>query len=430
MYNTRANLNLLAVSLGTREAAINTEQDCDVSLLVGVDDYFNIDPRREDNSNEMTGKEEPDTIYDLGALASATLNFNKLQPHQALFMLAYGLGSCATAAAGTGYMHTVTPIAGDLDLVRSNPSFTAVQRIAQTIVKRRFASCFVDALTINFAEDDWVKGTGTIKATGKRTDSVIEETVVALNNTTTLTLASNGVHGTTADERLDNVQVVRAAASGSDQYEICTVTEVSDATPAVITIESLGGDGLDSLNYKILYVPTEAAWGTFPARLTETPMRVSQACLYVGGGWTGSAFAGGQAMGSVLTSLEYQLNNNLDIKFSMCAGGTYAGRVWRSGRSQTLKLNRKTRDYLLQNYILQNETLGVHLLCEGAEFDTGHKYTLELIFPRVAVLTAPFSSDNGRVAEAGDLKVLEDDTYGSVICRIKNLVETVAAEPA
>jgi len=430
MYNTRANLNLLAVSLGTREAAINTEQDCDVSLLVGVDDYFNIDPRREDNSNEMTGKEEPDTVYDLGALASTTLNFNKLQPHQALFLLAYGLGNCSTAPAGDGYLHTITPIAGDLDLLRSNPSFTAAQRIAQTIVKRRFASCFVDSVTLDFNEDDWVKGTGGIKATGKRTDSVVEETVVALDNVTSLALESNGVQGATAAERLDNVQVVRAAESGSNQYEICTVTEVSDATPAVLTIESLGGGGEDSLNYKILYVPTEAAWCTFPARLTETPMRVSQTCLYVGGGWSGSAFVGGQAMGSVLTSLQYQLNNNYDIKFSMCAGGTYAGRVWRGGRTQALKLNRKTRDYLLQNYILQNETLGVHLLCEGAEFDTGHKYTLELIFPKVAVLTAPFSSDNGRVAEAGDLKVLEHDTYGSVICRVKNLVETVAAEPA
>ncbi|MCK9254087.1 MAG: hypothetical protein M0P55_15160, partial [Clostridiales bacterium] len=178
------------------------------------------------------------------------------------------------------------------------------------------------------------------------------------------------------------------------------------------------------------YVPTEAAWATFPARITETPLRVSQACLYVGGGWSGTAFVGGQAMGSVLNSFEYQLNNNMDIKFSLCAGGEYAGRAWRGGRNQVLKLNRQTRDYLLQNYMLQNENLGVRLLCEGAEYEAGHKYTLEMIFPRAGILTAPLSSDNGLVAEAGDLQVLEDDTYGSVIVRVKNLVETFAAEPA
>ena len=31
------------------------------------------------------------------------------------------------------------------------------------------------------------------------------------------------------------------------------------------------------------------------------------------------------------------------------------------------------------------------------------------------------------VAEAGDLKVLEDSTYGSVIARVKNLVSAYAA---
>lgn len=426
MYNTRSNLNLLAVSAEDAETAINTERATDVSLLVGVDDYINLEHRRENNASEMNGKEEPDTIYDLGATAGANFNFAKMQPHHAAFLLAYGLGSVATAAAGAGYQHTITPLSGDLDTDRSNPSFTAVQRIANAIVKRRFASLFVDSVNINFSADDWVKGSGTIKGTGKHTDSVTEETVTALNNVTELTLAANAVQGSTAAERLDNVQIVRVAESG-DEYQFMTPSAVSAATPAVITIDGLGGDGLSSVDYKILYVPTEAAWGTFPARLTETPMRVSQACLYVGGNWDGSSFVGGKALGSVLNSFEYQLQNNLDIKFTLCAGGTYAGRALRGARTQMLKLTRQSRDFLLQNYILQNETFGVHLLCEGAEFDTGHNYTLELIFPKVGILSAPFSSDSGRIAEAGDLQVLEDDTYGSVIARVKNLVATVAA---
>ena len=64
---------------------------------------------------------------------------------------------------------------------------------------------------------------------------------------------------------------------------------------------------------------------------------------------------------------------------------------------------------------------------KGDEFDTGHKYTVELVFPQLGVLSAPLSTTNKRVAEAGDLQVLEHATYGSVIARVKNLVATYAA---
>jgi len=426
MNNTRATHNMIAVGLGTQETAINTVQTLDATLLCGTGDYIQRKPRREDNASEANGKEEADVIYDLGSTAELSLNFEKLQPHHALLMLGYGLGNVVTTAAGTGYLHTITPIDGDVDEFRSNPTFPAAQRLAKTIAKRRFYSMAVDTATITFAADAWVKGVCGLKGTGKYDSTITEETVSALNNATSLTLAANAVQGATADERLANVQIVRASASG-DQYKFATVTAVSAATPAVITIESLGGDGLSSIDYKILYVPTEPAWATFPARITETPMRVSQACLYVGGGWNGTAFVGGKAVGGVLQTCEYSLNNGMQAKFTMCAGGVYAGKVTRGNRVQTIKLSREMRDWLLQNYIEQNETFGVHLLCEGAEFDTGHKYTLELIFPLVGILDSPLSTDNGVIAEAGDLKVLQHATYGSVIARIKNLVATCAA---
>ncbi len=425
MNNTRANLNLLAVSASTAEVAINTPQALDQSLLVGTGDYINLEPRRENNAAEANGREEPDTIYDNGVTASGPFNFEKLQPNQAAFILAYGLGACATAAAGSGYQHTITPIDGDLDQARSNPGFTAAQRIGKTILKRRFASCFIDQVSITFAADDWVKGSGQIKATGYHEDTVVEETVSALNNATTLTLAANAVQGATAQERLDNVQVVRASESGG-QYKFAVVTDVSADTPAVITIESLGGDGASSIDYKILYVPTEPAWATFPARVTETPMRVSQMCLHVGGAWDGSAFIGGKQVAASMQSLEYTLTNSMTVRFTPCAGGSYAGMALRDGRNQVIKLSREMRDMLLQQYLASGEYFGVHVLCEGAEFDTGQKYTLELIFPRCGLLSAPLSTSNKRIAEAGDLQVLEDATHGSVIARVKNLVSGYA----
>lgn len=424
MLNNRANLNLLAVSANSRETAINEPQTLDTSLLVDTGDYLQLEPRRENNADEANGREEADQIYDNGALAGGNLTFNKLQPHQAAFILAYGLGSCATAAAGDGYLHTITPISGDVDMDRSNPSFTAAQRIGKTINKRRLASCFVDTLTLTFASDDWVKGSATIKATGLYTDTVIEEEVEALDNVTTLTLA-NAIQGATAQERLDSVQVVRAKMGGG--YKFAVVTAASDTTPGVLTIGSLGGAGSATLTYKVLYTPAEPVWATFPARVLETPMRVSQACLYMGGNWNGTAFVGGKAIGGELQNFEYTLNNNLAVEFTMCAGGAYAGRAFRDGRTQTIKMNRDMRNMLLQQYMGTNEYFGMHLICEGAEYSTGHAYTLELIFPRLGILSAAMSTDSKKIAEAGDLQVLEDDTYGSIIARVKNLVPTYAA---
>ena len=45
----------------------------------------------------------------------------------------------------------------DVDMARSNPSFTCAQRIAPTMNKRRFSSCFIDSFSMTFAADDWVK---------------------------------------------------------------------------------------------------------------------------------------------------------------------------------------------------------------------------------------------------------------------------------
>jgi hypothetical protein len=136
------------------------------------------------------------------------MNFEKAQPQHFAFLGAYALGAVSSSALGAGYRHTITPLSGDLDEDRSNPSFTFAQRYGKTVLKRRFASGFVDALTATFARDAWVKIAGTVKATGKRTDNVMEETVNAYIDGTSLTLA-NAVEGSTAAERLQNVQRIR-----------------------------------------------------------------------------------------------------------------------------------------------------------------------------------------------------------------------------
>ena len=425
MRSWRTMHNLLAVSANDMETAINTEQALDTSMLVSMTDVINLERKRESNANELTGLEEADAIYDLGALAALTMNFEKAQPQHFAFGLAYALGVITTAAAGAGYAHTITPIANDLDSARSNPSFTAGMRWGDTVLKRRFASMFVDSLTATFARDAWAKLALSCKGTGKVDDNIYEESLSAPANAVSLTLAANAVQGADAAARLQNVQRIRVELTPGVWTEVA-YSAVSAATPAVITISS-AGDLVDTKTYKILYIPTEAAWCAFPARTTETPLRATDLTISLGGSVSSGVYSAGREFACEVESIDYSLQNNLQLEMCLGGSGTYADRAFRDGRVQTLKFNREFRDYIIQQHIDSNDTFAVKILAEGATFDAPHKYTVQLLFPKVAVINAPLSANGKRLAEAGDFIVLEDSAEGSVIATVKNLVATYAA---
>ena len=306
------------------------------------------------------------------------------------------------------------------------PGFTAAQRLGKTILKRRGASLFVDQVTSTFAKDQWVKVKSEVKGTGKFTDSVTKELVTAAYNVTSLTLAALGVHGSSAAERLDNVQRIRVLVPTTGEYSEVAYSAVSAATPAVITITAPGGVATPT-TYEILYTPTEAAWCSFPARVIESPLRVTDLTLKIGGKWSGSAFLGGRTLSQEVNSFEHTLNNNMAVEFRIGGTGNYANYALRKGRQQTIKLDREMRDYILQRHMIDTEYFGVYAKATGAEYETGYSYYVEMIFPRCAVLNAPITVGDKVVAEAGDLAVLEDDTYGSAIVNVQNKIATIAA---
>jgi len=421
----RANQDLLAVSANLQETALNTEQTLDTSMLVDVGDMADLEPRRETNVDELTGKEEADTVYDLGNTSMVPLTFNKGQPQHFAFIMAYALGLVSTSAAGTGYEHTITPLDGDTDGERSLPTFTLGMRYGSTVLKRLFASFSIDSFVASFQKDSWLKITGQAKGTGKVTDNMYEETVSALGDAVSLTLAANAVEGATAAIRLANVQRIRVELTAGIWTEV-DYTVVSAATPAVITIASAGG-AATSFDYKILYIPDEPAWCTFPSRVVESPMRISQLTVNMGGAWDGSDFNGGRTMDPEITGVDWEFQNNNQVEFIPGVTGAYAGRIFRDGRTQTLKFNREFRDYIIQQHKDDNDTFGIHLVATGAIFDGAHAYQVEIIFPKCAVIAAPITADGKRLAESGDFIVLQDDTYGSVIVKIKNLQATYAA---
>jgi hypothetical protein len=425
MRSPRVTHNLLAVSADVYESAVNTYGTANLSLIVDTGDIVDLEPRKETNAEEAIGKEEATKVYSNGYMASLSLSFNKAMPQHFALLAAYGLGTCTTSAAGTGYEHVCTPIDGDLDSERSNPTLTVIQRLGDSIAKRRFASFAVDGFTASFNKDDWVKITGSLKGTGKYEDNVTEESITANDDDTTLTLAANAVQGSTAQERLDSVHAIRVELESGEWTDV-EYSAVSDATPAVITI-SAPGSSTTSVTYKVLYVPDEAAWCTFPSTVDETPLRVSQMNFYIGGTWDGTDFQGGRTISNECNAVEHDFSNSIEAEFVPGAGGDYAATIYRPQREQSLKVERKFLDYILQNYMIQDEYFGARILAEGAVYDSPHKYQVEIIFPRLAIMKAGIGADGKRLSESAEIQVLEDDTYGSVIYKIKNLQTKYAA---
>lgn len=421
MRSFRSEHDLIAISANLKEAALNSEQTLDTSLLVDRSTILQLVPRREDNREELTGKEEPDSIYDLGSLSEASFEFGKAQAQHFAFGYAFALGEAAASAWGTGYKHVITPTED-----MTNPSFTAAMRLGQTVMKRRFASFLVDQLTATFAKDSWAKLSLSAKGTGKYADSVMKETVSAAYNATELTLAANAVQGATASARLDSIHAVRVLVPTTGEYKDVAVTAVSSATPAVLTITA-PGEAATSTSYEILYVPTEAAWCSFPSRVTESPLRVTDLVVKVGGKWNGTTFLEGHTMSEEIESIEHVITNEMAVEFRPGGTGTYANYAYRERRIQTLKLDRQFRDFIMQQKMVDNEYFGVRMKATGAEFETGKNYYVDLVFPRCVVLKAPLKVNGNFLGEEGDLQVLQDDTYGSARIEIANKVSQYAA---
>lgn len=427
MRTPQATFNLLAVSAYARETAINVEQDLDLSLLVGMGDVLNINPLRRDNADDATGGEEATEVSDMGQRVSGPLTFKRAQPHQIAFLLAYALQpSVSTDVPGStgGRKHVYTPSDNWFDEARGLPSFTAAQRYAK-VFKRRLASCFVNSLTFSFPKNDFVQATADIQATGKVTSSMGEELVTALDNVTVLTLAANAVNGSTDQERLDSVhQIIAEYPAASDIWVPVTYTAVSDDAPAVITIASVGGSGA-STTYKVFYAALEPGtdWRTFPARVTEPPLKTSEFSLTVGGKWDGSAIAGGRILTSEVGNFSFTLNNNMQVEGTMGGGADYANRALRDPRTQKLTLSRELMDAVWQELrLIGNTTFSIYAKAEGALLNVGEtaRYTFGICWPLCALSNSAISADGKRLVESPDITVLRDATHGSVYAWVIN----------
>jgi hypothetical protein len=425
--NFLATHNLLAVSAGQQEVAMNTEQELDTTLLVDLNTVLNYQAQKNPNREELTGKEEADRLHDFGGKVAGTLAFSRAQPQHFAFLLGYGLGQVETSPAGTsGYRHTIVPRSGEVDTARSNPSFTAAMRFGRQVMKRRFASCFIDQIRMDFTRDGWAKIVGTVKGSGKVMDNTQVEEIAAPDNAASLSLAVNGVAGETASERLSNVQAVQVLNAATQAWEEVAYLAVSETVPGVIDIAPPGSSGALT-TYRVYYLPGESGWMNLPSRVEEPPLKVSQLEVTLGGRWDGAAFNGGYRLAAELRSVTWTLKNNLAVESTPGAGGDYANRAFRTGREQSLKFDRDFRDFLLAQNLKDNDTLGIYLKAAGPEFEPGVRYQVELVFPRVAVLGTTVKVYQRRLGEELEFAVLEDEVYNSAVVYVQNQVNSYSA---
>jgi hypothetical protein len=420
---------LIAVSANAKETALNTEHALDTGMLCDIASIPLVEARRENNADEAHGKEEPDLIYDLGGLSKMKMRFPRMQAQHMAFIGSYALGSSSSVAAGaTGWRRTILPITGDLDAVRSNPSFTMGARLGKALEKRLFASMLVSGFSLSLERDKWAILEADTNGTGKNSSNLYQETVSAFYDSASLTLAANGTAGSTAQERLDNVHSIRCQVPATLEWVDVAFSVVSNAAPAVITITPPGG-AHTACDYKIIYNIKEDgayAWCSFPNRVEEPPLRVSDFYVNIGGKWSGT-LAGGHQMAAEINSLKWNFNQNLTPDFTP-GGGTYsyANRALRKPRTQTVSLDRRFLDYIIGKKFADIEYFTLYAKAEGPEYEAGHKYTVEIVWPRVSVKGRPVEVADSRLVERAEFDVFQDDTYGSVILYTKNKVQNYA----
>ena len=424
MRKFRTTHNVICVSAGYYEPAINEASTPDTLIKSSLSDVANLELRRETDENERHGREEASTIYDLGCFSNMPLSFEKAQPQHFAFAFAYGFGNTATGAYGTGFKHTFIPIQGDFDYDRSLPSFTADMRFGDSVFKRRFYSMFVDSITAKFSRDAFCKLDLGIKGTGKHLSDIEECVVSAYDDAEFVVipfLTQGGsdpkdcIHSVEAIYNYDNIKIVQVldvATSGND-------TAIAIDPP---------GDLHEMISYKVLYKPIEPnqQWVDSPEYMTqENPIKVANIDVSIGK-WYGS-MTGTRKINAEIQNVEYNLNNNLNFQVGFNTGGGYASIVFREGRVQTIKLDRELRDYLLQRYVETKENFCLRILGESTEYEPGKKYKIDMIFPCLGIVGSQIESSGKILAEKGDFRVLEPEgNYPSAYVIVQNKIEKYA----
>ncbi len=411
--NIQETKSILAVSRAA-QAALGTAATVDARFQIDSGGLLKTEHDREDNADDITGFEGASEIIPFGYMAGGEFSQKRAKPDFILWALAFALGNCSSVAAGTtGYQHTITPQTGsDMD------SFTAVQILGATLLRERYLGNVITEFTLGL--DKWITARAAVKGTGQKDVDWVKEDVSAAENATSLTVAQN-IQGTDEAARLNSIHHIRVKLDGEDHY-----TEVQfSASPSAtsITITAPGGTATD-ITYEVFYVPEVAAYfSSLPSFKTEPYLKVMNLTLKVGAHWNGTTLSGGRTIVDDFISGELKVTNEGDMKFGPGSNIEYANSFDRQGRLVVWSLSHKMRDILREYQLEQNEYFSGSIKITGAEYESGHNYEIEIIMPKLGIVSQNIEVNNKLFAVAGDLKALEG-TYDPIIVRGKNQVAT------
>lgn len=375
-------------------------------------------PSIEHNGETIHGSEFPTRLYASHREASGSFSQKRAKPDFMALVLSRFFGQCTSTLVGTtAYEHEITPVSG-LDL----GSFTAIQRKGSDIFSERISGNYIEAFTLDLG-DGWVSLNADIVGTGTREVNYEHEVVSAPANSLSIILAANGVEGSGAAERLANMYRVRAKDVGSEVWEVLNVNSVTGSVPAMIQFAGSVGSSSSDVDFHVDYIPVEPSWCTLPATVDESPLRLVDAKVVVDGWYNGSTLEGGEELSAEVMGFSISGKNNLELKHYPGDSGP-AARALRGGRELSISLSESLRNSVRQ-YQADNpesEHLCLALTIEGAEIDPGggDYFGAKLIFPQCGIIESPVVVQGKRLAQAGDLVVMDDGVYGGVIVRCYN----------
>jgi len=409
--------NLCAVSTDPETETMPT-RNVDLLLLSSMNDTPSIIRNRLTNSDEKTGDEEPSRIYETISRFEMPLTFERAQAQHFAFLFFFGLGAIAKEE-NTGYaVNTMTPLEKDYNDRYPLPSFTLKTREGDTVGMTTYSGVFVDELTARFETDSFAKLTAQLKGTGMQSNPLRrEEFVVNGNANLEIDLSGKPV----LDGKHENIHKVEVYVGNAWREVSIESLSTNGATLNIYPRAELQ-EGTD-YTYRVYYLENSFAsvGGNIPETpLFETPLFISDVQVRAGGAWNGVSFEGGHAIDTDLKSLEYNLNNQLRFETGFNAVGSYANRVYREGRTQTIKMDKNANELLLRAYHDYNEEIGLRIKAEGADIPNTEsaKYALEMIFPKVGFTSHERSTNDKVNAESLSLTVLKTRWWPSVIVKV------------
>jgi hypothetical protein len=379
----------------------------------------------EDNANEVTGYEGPTAVYFGTQRVEGSLAQSKLMPDFAIWSLAFALGTCTATTAGTsGYKHTITPLTTDID----HPSFSMIKAIGTDdsgacILKQKFSECLIDSCTITLGEN-YVSGEVGIVGGGYAEENFYYSTSTAAGNTTEVTASgTRSVPGSNAAQRLANVAELDAyGIDGNNYWQIVTPTAVSTAAPAVVSFTAIGTTTAAG-TFRLFHYCENQHTFTFPSKITgETPLKLRDATITIGGSWNGTTFVGGETIACDLTGATISINNNTVIRNCAGSGVDYGTESYRGGRDISITLTERQRDFV--NILKKRNllTFGLRFNIAGDVIDVGGTdyFGVDFVFPSCALMDVREGADGGMHTEEKTIVPLVDATYGQVIVIGKN----------